>query len=654
MHILYANPHETFAYAAKEMKKYLDKVAGQYDYATVRRVDALPAEPGEGEILLGLCRELGRDEQDVCDPTLDDLVDIDIRNGKGFIAGSNPRSVLFGVYDFFKSFGCLWVRPGPAGEYIVHTDPATRTCVSRKLADVRFRGECLEGSPNYEHLRATVVWAPKVHMNLFMLEQIVPYNYMSRWYRHECSTFLPDEDIGYEGCAELMECLEQDIRRTGLQFHRLGHGYQVEPYGIHFETSYQPYTMNPRMERALALVGGKRAFYGGSPFWSQLCMSNDEVLREQVAWLADFTEKKPYVDFLHVWLGDAVNNHCECENCRAHHPSDLYLKMLNMLDAELTRRGIDTRIVMIAYTDTLWAPEHEKLNNPARFLLCTAIGARDYGAPIDDAETDAPIPKWERNHFHIEGGFPMHRKMFRAWQKVFDGPNFVYDYRFYTEHYNDPGSMASAAHTYIDARQAPSLGFGGIMSDQTQRCAFPNGFPVMLIGEAQYDFQRSFDEMTAAYYKAAYGKYWARVLDYLKEITLRFDPDSLRRSSSIDMNTEGVDSADRPHYFKNNPAAAERLAAIADFVDQNLPFFQENTGDPDPCHARSYQILVYHAEYCKLLAGVYEKIARGDMQAARAAYRVMKDRISEIEPAIQYEFEIALFDQFMTGKLKDN
>ncbi len=216
INILYACSHVTMDYAAKELKKYLDKVTGTLGFAKIKKMDALPAKAGEGEILLGFLSDFGLSTDEVEDPMLDDVIDVKIEKGTGYIAGSNERSILFGVYDYFKSMGCLWVRPGPMGEHIVSCDVMKHDFVYHKKADVRFRGECLEGSPSYEHIRATITFAPKVHMNLFMMENIVPYNYMSRWYRHSQSTFLPNEDIGYEGCKGLIERLEKDLEMVGL------------------------------------------------------------------------------------------------------------------------------------------------------------------------------------------------------------------------------------------------------------------------------------------------------------------------------------------------------------------------------------------------------------------------------------------------------
>ena len=71
---------------------------------------------------------------------IDDVCDVDIKNLSGYIAGSNERSVLMGVYKYFKSVGCRWVRPGDDGEYIAKADLMNHSFRFRKKADYPFRG----------------------------------------------------------------------------------------------------------------------------------------------------------------------------------------------------------------------------------------------------------------------------------------------------------------------------------------------------------------------------------------------------------------------------------------------------------------------------------------------------------------------------------
>ena len=174
---------ETIRYAAEELAKYLGLMDSTIDTEIV-----VSGEVSEGAITLGILADLGRDDSDVEDYMLDDVIDVEINDLSGIIAGSNERSVLMGVYELLKSAGCAFVRPGPDGDYVPKKAMANHSFTYRKKADFRFRGQCIEGAISYEHVHETVKWMPKVNMNLFMIEQIIPYNYMNRWYRHIVST----------------------------------------------------------------------------------------------------------------------------------------------------------------------------------------------------------------------------------------------------------------------------------------------------------------------------------------------------------------------------------------------------------------------------------------------------------------------------------
>ena len=161
IHILHDS--KTIRYAAEELKKYLGKMSG------------ISAEisTNSGDIKLGFLSELGLSLDGVLDSMIDDVIDARIEGLSGYIAGSNERSILMGVYNYFKSAGAMWVRPGECGEYIPQFDLSSHVFVMRKKADYSFRGECIEGAVSYEHLRDTVEWLPKVNMNFFMIDHTV-------------------------------------------------------------------------------------------------------------------------------------------------------------------------------------------------------------------------------------------------------------------------------------------------------------------------------------------------------------------------------------------------------------------------------------------------------------------------------------------------
>ena len=119
MNIIVKREEQTVYYAKEELMRYLKKVYNK-------------ALESDIEISLGLLEDFNLDTSDVDDTFYDDVIDIDIKNGSGYIAGSNPRSVLQGVYQYLKSMGCMWVRPGIDGEYIPQCDIENHSFKYRK------------------------------------------------------------------------------------------------------------------------------------------------------------------------------------------------------------------------------------------------------------------------------------------------------------------------------------------------------------------------------------------------------------------------------------------------------------------------------------------------------------------------------------------
>lgn len=620
---------ETLDYAAEELSRYLGRMCDTDGF----------------EISLGLLSDFSLSEEGVGDPMIDDVIDVDIRDGKGYIAGSNERSVLQGVYLYLKSGGCMWVRPGADGEYIPQKEMSDHRFKYRKKADFPFRGECIEGAVSFEHVRDTVLWLPKVGMNLFMMEQIVPYNYMSRWYEHEASTTKQDEGVSFEKIGEYVAQLEKTIKKCGLQLHALGHGYLLEPYGVHYKKYGLHYDLPDAAREDVALVGGKRELFHGSPNFTQLCMSKDSARLGLVNFLVSYLERKPYIDFLHVWMSDAANNHCECENCRKMTPTDFYVRMLNELDAELTARGIPTKIVFIMYVDTLWAPEKERFHNPSRFIMTTAAN-RSRSVPLDPERSENPLPPYRRNDYRVDNTFAQTLSFMDAWKPTFDGRKFLFEYYFYTDHYYDPGQFQIAKLISEDVAKLPAVGFDGIMSDQTQRSFFPTGLPLSVLGEELFDKGLDFDRFRERYFKAAFGRGWEIAEQYLREITRLFDPCSLRDNVGIVVEDTGTGEATVvPRAWKGNPEAEERFRKIAPLADTIRPLCKSRRSAKDPCHAKSWALLDVHTEYVTRLSEILLAASRGDRDKAERLFAEMLDWLSQIEDEIAPQFDLVLFKQ---------
>ncbi len=648
MNIRIVRDSETLRYCADELQKYLNMMTDGLTFdVTVGGYD-------ESAVNLGLLSDYGLSEEGVKDAMLDDLIDVKIDSLKGYFAGSNERSVLMGIYNYFKSAGCRWVRPGDAGEYIPKKDMTSHSFTYRKLADYPFRGECCEGAISYEHMRDTILWLPKVNMNLFMLEQIVPYNYMNRWYRHLENTRLPHDDIPYEEYVKYCEKLEKLVNKLGLQLHVLGHGATTEPFGIRYMVAGQHYDISEEAKKALALVDGKRELYHGSPFFTQLCMSQEWVQDKVVNWIVDYLREKPHIDFLHFWLADASGNHCECEDCVKHHPSDLYVQMLNKLDAKLTAEGNNAKIVFIAYVDTLWPPVVEKINNPSRFILTAACGR---GAGYSARRYEGGIPEWKRNKFELpERGLAMSLTFIDGWKRAFDGPRFIYEYYMYTAHFSDPGYMEFARRIAKDMKSLEVTGFSGIMSDQTQRSFFPTGLPMSIMGEFMFDTAIETDSFIDNYFSDAFGSDHMAAKEYLNNISASFDLDALTQHTDITAQDTGVglENQTKKAGIIGNTAVGDVIAGVPEIVDEFAKIVEKNLAAEDKCHRESWKILAYHGEYCKRLSAIYVALSREDFDKANALLDEIMDYLSEVEPEIHPYFDLVLFkkrtQQVIAGK----
>lgn len=631
---------ETVRYAAEEFKKYLHLMD-----ASIETEILFDTSPDENALRLGFLHELGLDDSDVEDAMLDDVIDVRIEGLRGYIAGSNERSILMGVYEFFKASGCAFPRPGPDGDYVPQKPMANASFRFRKKADYQFRGQCIEGAVGYEHLRETVLWLPKINMNLFMIEQIVPYNYMSRWYRHNISTVPHEPEPPYEKYCEYCEQLELLIKKLGLQLHVMGHGAINEPFGVRHMVSGMDYQISEEAEKAFALVNGKRGLYGRSPFFTQACMSQEWVQDKIVNWLADYLEKKPHIDFLHFWLGDNTNNHCECEECAKEHPSDFYVQMLNKLDAILTARGNSTKIVFIMYVDTLWPPVREKLNNPDRFIMTTACsgGLGGYSAE----RSTEKLPDWVRNKFPV--GITNFKNMLSfvdEWKPIFDGPRFIYEYYLYTSHYADPGYMSFSRQIASDVKTLCVTGFSGIMSDQTQRAYFPTALPDTIIGEFMFDTSLDTEAFIERYMQTLFGEDYKEAVKYLETISSLFDVKALQQNSSIvAQDTAGGEDGVKKAGIFGNTAVGEMIATVPAIVDAFAPTVEKNRALSNPCHAKSWDLLRYHGEYCKYLSDIYVALSKNDVSLARSRFSDCIRYLSEIEDAIHYYFDLVLFHQ---------
>ncbi|NLD86845.1 MAG: DUF4838 domain-containing protein, partial [Clostridiales bacterium] len=644
----YASGSATIEYAVSELDRYLRMIDPSLDIVPVPSGSAIRSDG----ITLGLCRDLGIECAEAADPLIDDLADINIENMTGYIAGSNERSVLLGVYKFLTSMGCSWAHAAPDGEFIPCRSLEGYSYKYRKMADYPFRGQCIEGAVSFTNVRDTIRWLPKVGMNMFMLEQIVPFNYISRWYNREANTKIELSPLTFEQVSEMIPVLEREIKTCGLQLHSVGHGFMFEPYGIHYKTYRDKYELSDYARSHCAEIDGVRGLYHGSPNFTQLCYSNPEARRNVVNFVLEYAKRKPYIDFFHVWLADAANNHCECPECVKKTPSDFYVMLLNEIEETLRENNIDMRVVFILYTDTLWAPTEEKLRRSESFTLLSTLSRNYFSGPIEPLRCPvSEMPPFVRNS--AKGEIPIPRKLtaLDLWRKQFSGKGFLYEYYFYTAQYNDPGQIMLSKVIYKDVHRNRALGFDGIISDQTQRSFFPTGFPLYLLSRALFNEGLSYEEIAREYFTSCYGEDGMKLYDYLESITDAFRP-SLLSSTDIGIVEEDTGtgkSEKRISIWQYNEDYARSLERVKGITSDFVPVVSRNLGGE---YEENWKYILIHAQIINRLSDVLLHGAKGEPEEMRLLGDKLIDYLSETEGAIQPLFDLVLFNQWLKRKLR--
>ncbi len=617
--------NHTVDFAAEELKKYLRMMMPRAGEISIE----YKPEAKDG-FRLGLMQDFALDVSEAEDTELDDIVHIDTDSEGGIIAGSNPRSVLLAVYRYLQENGCRWLFPGVDGEFIPMQ--SIKPIKYHKMADCRHRGQCNEGAEFQPNMMEAIDFTPKIGLNVFMLEFTNP-NYYEAYYTHAYNPNREPEPITEDQRFQWKTQCEAEINKRGLQYHAMGHGWTIEPFGI------KPELGAPVPEESvqyLAMTDGERGILKRNPhpYNTNVCMSNPKARKIMNDYIADYAENHTNVDYLHVWLADCWNNHCECEECGKKSPSDWYVVLMNELDELLTSKNIPMHIVFCCYTDTSWPPDVEVIKNPDRFSLYIAPISRDYTVPASEDVSSVTYPPYERNKIELFPDIDQYVKVGKEWQERCKLRAYICEYYFGSAQYKDPGTLSFARVIYQDIVNFKKHGFNGIVNDCTQRCFYPNGFPFFLYGQVQFDTSLSFEEVLEDYFSHAYGDDWREVLKIFEQIgeampyrfVARYDSADLRISKSY------------------NPSVVPLLRKVPDIAEGAREFLEAHKNMPKRAQTVAYKLLRYYMEYCTRLSECLILKALGaDAESKEALEKFLSD-------FGKYEIEIErYFDQFIMG-----
>ncbi len=623
----------TAFFAAEELKKYLRMM--------MPRVGDIPVAYGKDAkdgFVLGIMTDLGLDTSDAEDLSLDDIVYIDANENGGIIAGSNPGALLIAVYRYLRFCGCRWLFPGIDGEWIPTVDALPKVNY-RKMADHRYRGQCNEGAEFQPNMMETIDFTPKIGMNTYMIEFDVPTAYYNTYYKHSGNTVRKPEPITKETVLQWKRQCEVEIQKRGLHFHDMGHGWTMDSFGLDSMGNWDVCD-EPIPEEAVKFVAdcdGGRKYYKGVPLNTNFCMSNPEARTKVANYIADYAETQNNVDFLHIWLADATNNHCECEECRKKTVPDWYVMMLNEADEELTRRNLSTHLVFIVYTDTFWPPLETKLNNHKRFTMLYAPISRLYTETYGETPDESAVKFYDRNQNVYPKGMAACLGYLEAWKKLWPGDCFCYEYHFWQHQVYDPSGMYLAKLLYDDIKALKARGLHGIVEDGSQRSFFPTGLPFYVYGETLFDSSVDFDALVEDYFSHAFGEKWVDVKDYLTQICGLLDFGYL----------SGLKSVDVEKGMMYNPEMAERAKKVPAVALGLSKLIEENIDQPKRASTVSWQILEHFVTYVQMVAKIVEYKAVGDNETALSKYEELRAEFSGREIYIERNFDFGMFIGFL-------
>ena len=617
-------------YAAEELRKYLRMMMPEGgDY----RISYAPE--AAGGFRLGLMADLGLDLSDAEDTELDDIIYIDCKGSSGILAGSNPRSVLLAVYEYLRRLGCRWLFPGVDGEIIPIIDKP-RDVTYRHKASMRYRGWCNEGAEYQQNMLEAIDFLPKVGMNVFMMEFRIPTSYYNRYYNHLHNTEnRPEESVTNDTILRWKRQCEAELAKRGLQFHDIGHGWGTDALGIDSSVrkngGKNDAALTSEQRQYLALTEGRRQLRNDTPNYTQFCMGNVVAMEKVVRYVCDYAESHSNADYFHVWLGDG-NLHCTCELCRDTHPSDFYVKMLNMIDAELTKRKLSSRIVFIAYGSTVWPPEYEKLINQDRFTLLFAPISRRYTSSLPEVMQAEPILPYDRENpvlpSTIDGSF----SYLDGWRKTWRGANIAYEYHFWRHQYFDLGGTKLSRIVCEDVKNYLKNGISGIIEDGSQRSFFPTPLTFYTYARTLFDTSLSYEEICEDCLSHLFGEGWREFYAYLDELSDAFDFKYISAEKSANPKIGR-------HY---NPEMAEKLKSVPEITARGRKLIKEHYTLPERTMTYAVRLLELHADYADLLADAVAAKAVGDDETADKLYEKFRLETGRREVYFQTCFDHTL------------
>lgn len=598
----------TVDFAAEELKKYLRMMMPEAGDMLI----SYDPKATDG-FRIGIMADMGLDTPEITDPATEDVIYIDTDKEGGVIAGSNPASALVAVYEYLRQNGCRWLMSGVDGEYIP----------MREIVPVKYRhkpsclcrAHCWEGGLTQRSVLDIIDLSPKLGLSSIMLEHNdSPWYYKHNYERMHSSDSRKPEKISQTTVIQWKRAAEAEIAKRSLHFHNIGHGWTSKPFEDDIEGN----------KKYLAMLNGKRDVYR-SPVYTNFCMSNEQARAKVVRYVADYTERHSNTDYMHIWLADLYNNHCECEECVKMSPSDWYMVLMNEIDAALCERKIDMRLVFIVYVDTTWAPTKIKLNRPDRFVMLFAPITRSYTETLPETPREVLLRPYERNKLTLPADLEESLAYLAQWREWVDAPAVGFEYHFWRHLALDPSGIFLSRRINEDIKAYLANGIDGLIEDGTFRPFFPNGLAFYTYARTLYDTSLSAEEIAEEYFECAYGEDWREFYRYLEKLGELFDFAYL----------EGERSANPEISKYYDPARVEKLRRIEAVADEGMELIQSHYNSDHRIQTVSVRLLEQHNLYVRMLAKALIAKAQGNDEQALELYNALRSEFGRREIVIE-------------------
>lgn len=530
-------------------------------------------------VSIGLFENFGI-EMELQDRDLDDAYVIDVHNAKGFIAASNPRSVLFGVYRLLEEWGMTWARPGVNGDHYPE-NPFSTDVYIREKAWKRHRTMCIEGAISFENVLDMVEWLPKVGMNGYFIQFEDSLTFFQRWYKHLSNPYKEGTSLTQEEVTKFMKKLVKEIKKRGLMLHRKGHGWHNLAFGISEDPEFQPKPEEIPQEYLdlCAMVNGKRELTLNSPFLTQLCNSNPKVIAKIADAVTEYALKNPETDYIHFWLSDHLNNSCECEECIKKSCADNYLNIVNEITDRFVEKGIKSKIVPLIYLDSICSPLETELRHPECVLLGYAPITRTFANTFPETFRLKEEPRYPLNTFKKPLDIDENLSHLYAWQQLFDCEYVDFDYHLMWYFMLDAGGEGMGKILFTDIRHFDGLGLDGYISCQLNRNAFPTSIGMTAMAKLLWNKNADFETIRTKLYHGAFGRGTVEPLkEYFALLSEKFDLGILKGEK------ECTDVAAFKQGIIDALSAMDEFQAV---IDKNLIKY-------DPCEHDSWIFLNHH------------------------------------------------------------